>query len=288
MSGGDKMYTELAYLGKKHEDIVDNTTPFLVTAVGHYIVNKSYRVPTNRRLGRGDYQLLYIADGSGVFKLNGEKRMIGKGHMFLFRPGQEQIYDLFKKDNPETYWVHFTGYDVERILDEYNMPKQTVTYIGSSADYSWYFRQMIFELRERRQNYAEMLEHIMFQLFIVIGRNSNVNTSLKFQVANEIEKSIHYFESNYDTDINIEEYTKQHFIKPCWFIRNFKNTTGKTPMQYIISLRIDKSKELLLTTESNVSQISGMVGYDNPLYFSRIFKKHTGMSPLEYRKLYKQ
>ena len=55
-------------------------------------------------------------------------------------------------------------WEVERILDEYNMPKQTVTYIGSSADYSWYFRQMIFELRERRQNYAEMLEHIMFQV----------------------------------------------------------------------------------------------------------------------------
>lgn len=280
------MYTELAYLGKKHEDIVDNTVPLMITAVGHYIVNKSYRVPTNRRLGRRDYQLLYIAEGKGHFKFNGKKYVIRKGNMFLFRPGQEQIYDLFKKDSPETYWVHFTGYDVERILKEYNMPENTMTYIGTFADYAWYFRQMIRELQFRKPGFEQMLRLQLYQLFIVIGRNIRTSVS-EFEPPEEIERAIHFFETNYHTEIVIEDYTKSRFIKTCWFIRNFKEMTGKTPTQYIIALRIDKAKELLEASEYNISQISAAVGYDNPLYFSRLFSKYTGMSPKEYRKSHK-
>ena len=60
--------------------------------------------------------------------------------------------------------------------------------------------------------------------------------------------------------------------------------TGVTPMQYIISLRIQQAQRLLGTSEYNVTEVSSLVGYDNPLYFSRLFKKQTGMSPSEYRK----
>ena len=58
----------------------------------------------------------------------------------------------------------------------------------------------------------------------------------------------------------------------------------KSPMQYILSIRINNAVSLLETTDYNVTEISNIVGYDNPLYFSRIFKKQKGVSPSEYRK----
>ena len=57
-----------------------------------------------------------------------------------------------------------------------------------------------------------------------------------------------------------------------------------TPLQYILSLRINNAQSLLETTKYNITEIASFVGYDNPLYFSRIFKKQAGMSPSEYRK----
>ena len=48
---------------------------------------------------------------------------------------------------------------------------------------------------------------------------------------------------------------------------------------------MNNAVSLLETTDYNVTEISAIIGYDNPLYFSRLFKKHKGVSPSEYRKL---
>ena len=49
------MYTNLAYLGEEHEDIVDKSKPLIVTAAGYYRVHTSRVIDTERPNGRGDY-----------------------------------------------------------------------------------------------------------------------------------------------------------------------------------------------------------------------------------------
>ena len=69
-----------------------------------------------------------------------------------------------------------------------------------------------------------------------------------------------------------------------WFIRNFKEYTGSTPTQYLLSLRISNAQSLLESTSYQVAEIADIVGYSNPLYFSRLFKKQCGVTPTEFRK----
>ena len=68
------------------------------------------------------------------------------------------------------------------------------------------------------------------------------------------------------------------------YYRQTQKMLQTTPAQYIQSLRITNAKLLLETTNYNVSEISNLVGYENPLYFSRFFKKQCGMSPVQFRK----
>ena len=70
-----------------------------------------------------------------------------------------------------------------------------------------------------------------------------------------------------------------------WFLRNFKQVTGMSPMHYILMNRINNATSLLETTDYNIAEISAIVGYENPMYFSRLFKKQKGVSPTDYRKL---
>ena len=278
------MYTNLAYIGEAHEDIVDTSRPIMVTAAGYYRVHTSPIIDTNRPNGRGDYQLLYIAAGKAQFFFHQKERIVRKGNMVLFRPGETQIYNLYAADKPETYWVHFTGYDVERLLDYYQMPKgENVFFTGTSPDYQWLYRQMIQELQLMRVNYDDLLTMNLRHIFLMINRYLKEGNQLGMDMIDEVERATHFFNENYNQPISIEKYAEEHNFTPSWFIQNFKQVTKMTPLQYIVSLRINNAMNLLDQTNHNITQIAAAVGYDNALYFSRLFKKHTGMSPSEYK-----
>ena len=120
-----------------------------------------------------------------------------------------------------------------------------------------------------------------------INRYLKEGQTASSDVINVVEKATHYFNENYNKQINIEEYAEKCHMSACWFINNFKKITKVTPMQYIVSLRITNAINLIENTDYNITEIANAVGYDNSLYFSRLFHKHTGMSPSEYKKKYK-
>lgn len=279
------MYINRAYLGKQHEDIVNTATPLSVTAVGNFRIHNKKVHKTCRENGRNDFQLIYIAKGKLHLVKDGKEHPLQKGNIILFRPGEPQIYNLYAKDLPETYWVHFTGNNVRRILEYYNIPDGvSVVYTGLSQNYKWLFRQMIQELQLKRTSFSDMLTMQLRQLMLYISRSIMEEVPVSAELLDEIERAMHYFNKNFYMPIVIEDYAKEHHMTPWWFIQNFKKIAQVTPTQYIVDLRISNAKNLLANTDYTVAKIANMVGYENALYFSRLFSKHMGMSPREYRK----
>lgn len=280
------MYTNNAYLNNTTKDIKDKSKPLIVTSCGTYKLYTKPKLPTWRPRGRLDFQLLYIASGKAHFHFDGKEQIVTAGHMVLYRPKEPQKYEYYGKDQTEVYWVHFTGGNVTNILRSYGLTDDKhVFYCSSGLDYQNLFRTMINELQMCRENYAEMLEMYLRQIFIMMHRY--FLTSLKTSnphVVEEIDKATLYFNEHYNENISIDEYAQNNHVSVSWFIRNFKQCTGSTPLQYILSKRIYNAEILLQDSSYNLTEISEIIGYDNPLYFSRIFKKVKGISPSEYRK----
>ena len=77
------MYTNSAYIGEMHEDIVDTSKPLLVTAAGYFRLEKTPVFETVRPKPRGDYQLLYISSGKlHLYEEDGE-RIVTKGKKII-------------------------------------------------------------------------------------------------------------------------------------------------------------------------------------------------------------
>lgn len=69
-----------------------------------------------------------------------------------------------------------------------------------------------------------------------------------------------------------------------YLFRIFKSNTGKTIMEYYISLKIERAKQLLRETELNVKEIASYLAFSEANYFTKTFKHFTGITPSSYRK----
>lgn len=280
------MYINSAYWHNTRVDFKDKTHSLFVGSCGTYHLFTRPKLPTHRPRGRLDYQILYIAAGKGHFYFDGAEEIVPAGNMVIYRPREEQRYYYYGKDQTEVYWVHFTGRNVKNILRKHGITDDMrVIHTGTSLEYKRLFTAMIQELKLCREDYEEMLVNYLQELLIMIHRLILSKPKGKsLFLMNEMDAAVQYFHENYNRSISIEAYAADHSMSVSWFIRNFKEYTGETPARYILSLRISNARTLLENTSCSVSEISDIVGYDNPLYFSRIFKKQCGMSPSDFRK----
>lgn len=92
-----------------------------------------------------------------------------------------------------------------------------------------------------------------------------------------------YLQAHYMENINLKTISAEISVHPSYISRVFHEKTGSSFTDYLIEIRMQKAKQLLLNTNLNVSQISRQVGYNNEKYFSRSFKKWAGVTSQEYR-----
>lgn len=280
------MFVNAAYLNNSTLAVEDESKPLIVTSCGNYKVKNRAEVRTSRPKGRKDYQLLYIAAGQGHFFINGQERVVSAGNIIVYLPGQPQEYVYFKDDKTDVYWVHFTGSDVEKIIDYYNIRlSENIIYIGTSPDYQWLFGQIIQEMQLCRPRFEELISLLLRNIFILISRNLIKANRADNSLENEVELAMHYFRENYRSEINVEDYALSRGMSASNFYRVFKQISGSTPLQYILKLRLSNAQNLLENSNLSIAEIASAVGYENPLYFSRLFNKHIGVSPSEYRKM---
>lgn len=105
------------------------------------------------------------------------------------------------------------------------------------------------------------------------------NSHIKF-----VENAKKIIKENYKNPVfGLDQVTDEISVSPAYFSTTFKKETGKSFVQYLTNVRLEKAKELLKNTDAKTYEIAEKVGFSEPNYFSFIFKKNIGLSPSQYR-----
>ena len=84
--------------------------------------------------------------------------------------------------------------------------------------------------------------------------------------------------------VTLSELAREAGLSAAYFSQRFKSSTGTSPHQYLLRLRICKAKKLLEESESSVIDIAAECGFQTQQHFARIFRRLTMMTPTEYRR----
>jgi signal transduction histidine kinase/DNA-binding response OmpR family regulator/ligand-binding sensor domain-containing protein len=91
-------------------------------------------------------------------------------------------------------------------------------------------------------------------------------------------------EENIDNSgLTVDELVSKMGIGRSVFFKKLKSLTGLAPVEFIREVRVKRAAQLIESGEYTISQVTYMVGCNDPRYFSRIFKQRFGMTPSEYR-----
>jgi YesN/AraC family two-component response regulator len=159
----------------------------------------------------------------------------------------------------------------------------TIVVIISGYDDFEYVRESI-----RSEVFDYLLKPVMKdELYKVIDRIQNAISSENdgLIIGNEIfQKIIGYINQNYVEDIKLIDVAKQNYVSERYVAQLFKKYSKMSFLQYLTRLRMEKSKNLLKTTQKSITEIGREVGYPNSSYFNKVFKKFYHQTPNNFRK----
>ena len=260
---------------------------------GHYLQVNSCGTEGNtgpaytllRPNGRSDYYMFYVAAGWLEIEADGEMIRITEGQCVLCMPNVKQKINYPSDWQLRCHYVHFTGEFATEMLKEINLQKITIFSIEDTTMFELLFRRLAESFRmEYLQGDGSSVCSLrvngqLIQLLAIVKQAGEEK-----EEQDAILPAIFYITEHFREDIDLKLCAAQIHLSVSRFSHLFTEKTGISPHRFIVSLRIDKAKELLMYSSMSVAEISRHVGFEDASYFSRIFRKYTGHTPMEYRR----
>jgi AraC-like DNA-binding protein len=236
-----------------------------------------------------EYQINYITEGSGIFETSDGIFQVVPGSMLILRPG---VWHRYKPDT-ETGWnEHYIGFNgdfcTQLFREGFFQSGKPVMYVGFQENLLKLFFEIIQLVKDEKTGHQQVCAAntiLMLSKILSVVRNQEFAGK---SIERKIRKACLYFRDNLNTNVNIEQLASELNVGYSYFRQMFRKYTGISPTQYHLSLRIQKAKDLLISTDYSFKEIAIDLGFESYFYFSRIFKDKTGKSPMEFRKEHQQ
>lgn len=295
-AGNSRFFQMFSNITKNGADLLSNTRYAMPGQPDSRISARLLYVTTSKY--EGDWssiphthyfaEFFYVLSGRGRFQVESEQFEVRADDLIIVNPNIEHT-ELSLDQNPLEYIV--LGVD-----------KMAFDFDGAGAAYSVYnygaqrdrllsyLREMLREIEGHEKGYEVVCQNLLEVLVLNMMRSAHFSMAPvdNQKTSKECSAVKRYIDSNFGDDISLDTLAKRTHLNKYYLVHAFTRANGISPINYLIERRIEGSKQLLESTNHNISQIARIVGFSSQSYFSQSFKRLTGMTPAQYRKQARQ
>ena len=232
--------------------------------------NKNLACPVIPKSRIPFYDLTIVFNGTLNYTLNGKKYAVTKNQVLFLPP--ETIRAREKGNEPSDYVSFNFFYDKTIAFPMYlknAVDKKIIALISACDTVGGSFDTL----------QKNILKNILKAIILSLQKNTEVSKFSKLTQA-----TLLYIQNNYKKRLTVPMICENVSYSAPHLSRTFKKETGQSVMDYLIMLKIEAAKSLILEKELPLGEIAAQVGYDDYNYFTHLFKKRVGCSPLNYTK----
>ena len=202
-----------------------------------------------------------------------------KSESLTVKSGETLLVDCYKPHKyytdtkAHTIWLHFDGGNSRELFEE------IISLKGKKVKCPDSVSRNIYSVMNA-ENETQQSEAIFKMLMRLLNSESTAEKTLSI-----IDSAKEYILKNFHNELTVSDIAKAVNLSPSYFSKLFKESTTLSPYDYLLSVRLDKAKELLVNSDIPISDIAYRCGFNSTSNFIYFFKKETGLSPLKFRKI---
>ncbi len=230
-------------------------------------------------------EIFFIKSGTGHMQIETETIPVEANSVILI--GAQVLHTEFSNSSdPLDYFV--LGVEGLKISTDRSAEYSVVSSSVNSPAIRLCFESILREMHSRQACYAEICQHYLAILILLIYRKDPVSYELvePLNSSRECHKARRYIEENYRDKITLSSLADNCNITKYYLSHQFTQLYGKSPIAYLTEVRISAAKDLLTTTSHSIEEIASITGFSSSSYFSQTFQKVCHISPQQYRKVH--
>jgi len=231
-----------------------------------------------------EFQINFITEGAGILENRHGTFSIKQGSIFVLFPGEWHRYRPLARTGWTENYVGFDGLFARKLIAQPRFSaKEPIFNFGSKEEFLDTYLKIFGLIKEEQPGYQQIASGMVIKLLgYIVSFEKQKGFSGK-PIAKVIEAIRFEIRQNMEKELNLKELAEAHHVSYSFFRKMFKKYTGVSPGQYHLQLRITRAKELLISTDRSIKEISYELGFQSIFYFSNLFKKKEGVTPSHFR-----
>ena len=254
-----------------------------LTDIGFYPAARSHK--RARRTGSPQYILLYCVHGEGWYQIGGEAKRALKANQWIILPAETAHRYGADDATPWTiYWLHFAGPQAAALYGYLCEDSLYEPINVSFADERLRLFEAIFaQLTQLPMPDSLVQACLHLPHFLATLAPTGSYVAQPSAAAEVVAASIAYMRQHLERAVTVPELAQQVGLSGSHYSSLFRTQTGRPPIVFFNSLKVQRACQQLLHTTLSVNTIAQQLGIEDAYYFSRLFTKVMGSSPRQFR-----